>query len=239
MSKVYKIFYLGLRQVLRDGMLLFLLPAPFLMGAAFHYLLPLLNSLLEQEFNFSLSPWYAVSDALLIALAPVMTAMICAFIILDERDEGVGVYYKITPAGRYSYLIARIGLPMIWAFVSSVLVTSIFAFTVHTWVSILFSALIGTMQGVVSCMLLVAIAGNKVEGLALAKLANLFLMGFLFAFMSSPFKYIFAVLPSFWLGELIKNTGLNQALLLPTIIGVVCCLVWIVVLQRLFLRRVY
>jgi len=35
LSMSLKIFKIGFRQILRDGMLLLLLPAPFLMGGAF------------------------------------------------------------------------------------------------------------------------------------------------------------------------------------------------------------
>lgn len=89
-------------------------------------------------------------------------------------------------------------------------------------------------------MVLVAIAGNKVEGLALAKLTNFFVLGLLFSwFIDPPFKYISGVLPTFWHGELIQGLGqyLGQhwvAMLPASTMGIVSSLIWIILLQRMF-----
>jgi len=211
------------------------------MGIALRLLVPFANRIILQELGFSIVPWYPISDSLLIVMTPVMTAMVCAFVILDERDEGIGVYYSVTPSGGRVYLISRIAIPMVWAFVSTVLVLSLFSLSIESFLVMLFCAFAGTMQGIVSCMILVTIAGNKVEGLALAKLTNLFLIGFIFSwFVSSPSKYIFGILPSFWIGELLLSSEQGFAnYVLPAILGVVCSLVWILILYRKFIRRVY
>lgn len=132
MSAVAKLFVIGLRQIVRDGMLLLLVPAPFLMGAALRMLLPLAHSILAREMGFSLLPWYNLSDAFVMAMTPLLTATACAFLILDERDEGIGIYYGITPAGGRSYLLARLAVPMAWAFLSSVVVIWLFGLAVDT-----------------------------------------------------------------------------------------------------------
>ncbi|MEN1760383.1 hypothetical protein [Anoxynatronum sibiricum] len=240
MSIVFKIFNVGFRQVLRDGMLLLLIPAPFLMGAVLRYMLPFADKILQQRLDFSLSPWYAVSDAMVLTLTPVMMAMICAFVILDERDEGIGIYYNITPANGYAYLIARIALPMIWGFISSILVVSLFAFTVKDPLIIVISSLIGTLQGVVVGMFLVTVAGNKVEGLALAKLSNIFVMGFIIPWITqSPVRYIFGILPSFWIGEILSNNGIHVFTMLTYgLAGAISCLFLITALTKKFLSRI-
>ena len=241
MVKVYRVFTVGFHQVLRDGMLLLLIPAPFFMGAALFALLPLVGVFLNQQYGLSTTLWYPLSDALLASMAPVMTALICAFVILDERDEGTGLYYRITPSGRHSYLLARIGLPMLWAYLSTVLVLIFFTHSMDRLPVILLAGLVGVLQGIVSCMLLVALANNKVEGLALAKLTNLLVLGFLFPwFISSPFRYLFGFMPSFWIGQLIYLSGQPfVSLLTQGIMGIVSALVWIRFLYGVFLRRLY
>jgi len=147
MGNIMKIFNLGFRQVLRDGMLLMLIPAPFLMGIALKLLVPFAEEIVMKELGFSISPWYPISDSLLIVMTPVMTAMVCAFIILYERDEGIGVYYFVTPSGGMAYLISRILLPMVWAFTSTLLVLGLFSLSIESFLVMVLSAFAGTMQG--------------------------------------------------------------------------------------------
>ena len=56
-------------------------------------------------------------DGFLLCLTPMFMAMICAFLLLEERDDGLCAYYQITPAAGKAYLAARIGIPMVCALV--------------------------------------------------------------------------------------------------------------------------
>lgn len=240
MGAAWKIFLMGMGQVVRDGMLLLLLPAPFLMGAALRFILPSVDGILGREFNFSLQPWYPLSDVFLLSMTPIMIAMACAFIVLDERDEGVGLYYRVTPSGGNNYLAARIGLPMIWAYFSSVAVVLLFGLALDR---ILFTAavsFIAVLQGILSFMLLVALSGNRVEGLALAKLTNIIILGLPVPwFLEAPYKYLASFLPSYWIGEMILFSSRRgePIPLFPIVMGIVISLMWIAVLSRWFLRR--
>lgn len=225
-----KLFALGMRQILRDGMLLVLLPAPFLMGAALRVLIPLAGSVF-----FCLEPWYPLSDALLLSMTPMLVAMASAFLMLDERDEGIGCYYAITPAGGQTYLMARLAWPLLWAFACAFLVQRIFGLSTLAIPIVLAAGLIGTLQGLAVAMLLVAFAGNKVEGIALSKLAGIFSLGLPAAwFLSGPARYSVAFLPSFWMGELMKRASLDP---ISCLAGLLSSLIFVVVLFRLFLRR--
>lgn len=229
-----KLFVVGLRQVLRDGMLLLLLPAPFFAGWLLHLLLPLAAELLDAWLGFSLPPWYPLCDAFLMAIAPSMVAMISAFLMLDERDEGVGSYFSVTPAGGNAYLLARLGWPMLWAFASTILVQKLFGLSLHSLSVIVSAALISALQGVVMAMLLVSLASNKVEGMALAKLVGVFLLGLPIPWLlGAPIKFLFAPIPSVWIGELLRGAFRTQLL----VRGVLTSLAWILGLTRVFLRR--
>jgi len=87
---------------------------------------------------------------------------------------------------------------------------------------------------------LVTAAGNKVEGLALAKLSNIFVMGFIIPWVTqSPLRYIFGVLPSFWMGEILSNPQIHVFTMLTHVLaGVISCLVLITLLTKKFLRRI-
>jgi fluoroquinolone transport system permease protein len=53
MRQTLKVFSIGMHVVMRDAIMLFLIPAPLLVGITFHYLLPWLNQLLLERFGFS------------------------------------------------------------------------------------------------------------------------------------------------------------------------------------------
>lgn len=224
----------GLRQVTRDGMLLVLLPAPFLAGIALRSLLPLADSWLVSRAGWSLTPYYGLADACLLALAPLLLAMVSAFLLLDERDEGIGAYYAITPAGGRPYLIARLGLPLLWALVCTWLVGALFGMSGADAGVIAAASLISALQGTATALFLATVAGNKVEGLALSKLAGMFLLGLPAAwFLPVPWRWLLGWLPSLWMGELL-HTGLRTTSLC---LGLGSGLVWLAVLAVGWQRR--
>lgn len=236
MSALLKLCAVGLRQILRDGMLLIMLPAPFLMGGFLKLVTPVADKLLFREFGFSLVPWYSIRDTLVICTAPVMPAMVSAFLVMEERDEGVGAYLCITPAGGRTYLLARVALPMVWASASSVLAITLFRLSGVGMSLILAAVFIGTLQGLVVAMLIVALAGNKVEGLALSKLAGIFFMGIPAAwFVGCPYKYLFGFLPSSWMAEMLRTPGVPSPALAAG--GIISSALWITSLTGVFLRR--
>lgn len=235
MKPTLKLFRIGLLQTAGDGMLVALLVAPFLIGALVKWGVPLGNSLAMQYFQFSLKPWYALIDGFMLVLIPAMLSIISAFLLLDERDEGTSAYYQITPVQGYTYLLARIGLPMGWAFVCNSIVGVLFSISGLSILSILAAALIGTGAGAACAMMVVALAENRVEGLAISKLMGVSLLGVLAAwFIPAPYHYLTAFLPSFWVGE-ITRYGTNLPLLGG---GIFTCVVWIAIFIKRFLRKI-
>lgn len=229
MSVIIKIFASGWRQVRRDGMLLLLLPLPFVLGAVNKYLLPLLNAWLNRQFSIDATPYYQISDLIFVMLAPVFTAIVCAFLMLDERDEGTALYYSITPAAGNAYLIARLILPMLWALLMTLIVALFFTHHPLSLPLAIWTALLATLQALAMGLIILIYAGNKVEGLALFKVVNLALFAFLPAwFVDAPLKYLLAIFPSFWIDELIKVASTGGAILwLNGLLGLVCCTLWI------------
>lgn len=234
MKHTMKLFEIGMKQILKDGMLLVLIPAPLLAGMFFKFALPFMNHILTAEFSFSISPWYGLADGMLICLSPMFTAMISAFLLLEERDEGLSSFYQITPAEGYSYLSARIGIPMIWAFLATLIITAFFKSSSLTFDVILLSSLISSFTGIALAMMVVSIAGNRVEGLAVSKLMGISFTGLILIwFIPAPYHFIMAFLPSFWIGKLL--TG--GAELFSFLAGLLTCFLWIALFTRRFLNR--
>ncbi len=226
MIQILRLFKIGLRQITRDGMLLVLLPAPVLIGCLFKFVVPIVNDILIDRLSFTLSPWYGFMDALLICLTPMFTAMISAFLMLEEKDEGIVAFYQISPAGGHSYLTARIGLPILWAFCMTVAITAIFNISGLSMLTIVTASLVSALSGIVMAMALVSLAGNRIEGLALSRIMSIYQIGVVLVwFAPKPVAYASAFLPSYWIGRIIMD-GVS----LPTIvIGAIVCVVWLMI----------
>ncbi len=167
----FKLFSIGFRQIVRDGMLFAMLPSPFLIGAFFKFGIPPLNEMLTEKLHFSLLPWYGFVDALLLYMTPMLLGMVSAFMLLEERDEGIIDFYNITPAGGRPYYTARLGLPMLWACVCTLLVGTIFTLTNISFIVLIISSLVSTASGILLTLGISHFAKNRVEGLALSKLS--------------------------------------------------------------------
>nr|WP_308626000.1 hypothetical protein [uncultured Eisenbergiella sp.] len=235
MKHTRKLFEIGLKQIAQDGMLLILIAAPFLVGMFFRFVIPFINTILINEFSFPITPWYGLADGMLICMTPMFVAMISAFLLLEEREEGVNAFYQITPAEGYSYLLARIGLPMTGAFVITLFVSAVFTISSLSFGVILSGSFISSLTGIFLAMMVVSIAGNRVEGLALSKLMGISFTGLILVwFIPAPYHFLLAFLPSFWIGKILAD-GVNP---FSFIVGLLTCFLWIAFFTKKFLNRV-
>lgn len=222
----------GFRLIRRDTMLLMLLFAPWLSGAAIGLGLPAVAPLLQSALGFDLTPWYPLADLLMLMLTPMMAGMLSGFLMLDERDEGVGAYYAVTPIGGLKYLVSRLSLPVLWSVIVAPLLMAAFSLSHPYWLRVMAIALVGGLCAAASALLLLAFAGNKVEGLAVSKLQGLILLPVVIPFFTqSPWAMIAGVFPAYWMGAVFSGPLM---LLLP---GLGVSLLWLWVLYRRTMAR--
>ncbi len=234
MKQTIKLFQIGLRQIMRDGMLLALIPAPVIIGLFFKLVIPFTNNIIEEKLSFSLLPWYGLVDGFLICLTPMLTAMITAFLLLEERDEGISSFYQVTPTAGYSYMVARIGFPMVWAIFMTNIIVLICGISGLSVIAVLCCSLISTLMGIALAMMVVTIATNRVEGLAISKLMGISLLGLMAIWVTpAPYDYLTAFLPSFWIGKIIAEGLMPFSL----VMALSLCFMWIVIFTRRFLTR--
>lgn len=232
MNNRLSVFFGSFTLIRRDPMLILLLLAPFLAGTAFFFGLPVLASWLLPAFGFDLSPWYALADMLVLVLTPMLAGVLCGFLMLDERDEGVGLYYSVTPLGGAGYLFSRLMLPIVWSVVIAPVLMLLFSLSRPDMLRVLAIALTGSVFGSTCTLLLLAFAGNKVEGLAVSKMLGLFMLPMLVPFVTdSPWGVLAGIFPAYWMGALIKG----PLYALPA--GLAVGLIWLVLLYMRMCRR--
>lgn len=227
MTSTLKTFFGSFTLIRRDPMLVLLMVAPFLAGAAFRLGLPLLHPVLLDAFAFDLALWYPLTDMLLLTLAPLMAGMLCGFLMLDERDEGVGEYYAVTPLGGAGYIMSRLAMPVLWSIVIAPVLILLFSLSQPDMLRVLCVAVTGGLFAAVNTLMLLSLAGNKVEGLAVSKMLGLTMLPMLVPIITgSPWGIIAGVFPAYWLGALLQGP-LWQ---FPAAIAV--CTVWMVLFYK-------
>lgn len=227
-------------QIYRDQMLLLLGIAPFLIGISLRLLIPLADKLLIKYLRFSLSPYYLLVDALTLTLGAMMIGLMVGLLMLDERDDGICAYYAVTPVGGIAYLVSRLALPLCYSLATVLVVNSFATLGGLAYAWMLAPAILSACNGTFMAMLLVSIASNKVEGLAVSKLAGQIIFGIPIAwFANSYLRLIGYALPTYWITDMLiqADAGNIAKYMTDFILGMLCVSAWIAGLYRIFARK--
>ncbi len=218
MRIICRSFWQMLFFVKRDMMLLAACAAPILAGLAIRLGIPFLESMLVKWVGLPmiLTPFFGLFDLFYAMLAPTMFCFVTAMVMLEEHDDRIDVYLFVTGLGKSGYLVSRIFLPAGIAFVVTLVLLPLFRLTGLTALEILFLSLTGTLQGGIIGLLIVTLSTNKLEGMAITKMATMMMLGaFLPYFVSHPVQYVAAILPSFWAAKAIYEQ--NILFMLPAL----------------------
>ena len=235
MKAIYLSFLQMLRQMKQDVMLMVIVLVPFFAGAVFRFIVPVIEDLLTGYFGMGeiLTPYYDLIDLFLIIITPSMFNYVVAMVILEEADDHMIAYLAVTPLGKKGYLFSRLGATGLISFPASLLMAALFSLTNMNKLTLIGIALAGTIQGVVVALLIVALSTNKVEGMAVGKMAALFSIGAVAPyFIAGKVQCIFAVLPSFWMAKAVQENA-SPALLISILLAVL----WMVLLSGKFIRK--
>ncbi len=205
-------------EIVHDFMMVACIIAPILMGVVFKFVIPLLEGILCNYFMKTqiIAPYYIIFDLLLAILTPILFTFSGVLTMLEEFDLGIAKYYFVTPVGKKGYLQSRLFFPAIISMLYGMILLIFFNISNISFIMILVFSFSGALMAVICAMLVVAYAKNKIEGMALIKLCGLLIVGIPVAyFVNSPVRYVFSVLPSFWLAQL-SITG-NYLYTLPTV----------------------
>lgn len=199
-SRLGKILFSDALNVTRDPMLLIVLVMTALPPLALAIWRADLDALALQSFgvaNFGtyLVPTFLVVNALLIG-------WVVGFLMLEDRDEGMLTAVAVTPLGGRGYLGYRAALAAALTLLLTLYGIVLMAPALPPAPAALVCLLVA-LEAVLSAAVLPALARNKVEGLALTKLTNILAIVPLAALLPAPWRYLFGVLPPYWIGEVL------------------------------------
>ncbi len=205
MKPLFRSFSMFLRQVSKDSMLYAILAAPLLAGCAFRFGVPAAEAALCRHFGevSILSGYYLLFDLFLCAMTPYIICFVSSMIMLAEYDENMAVYMSVTPVGKRGYIISRLGFPAAISILVSAVVMNFFSLTTWALPDLLITCTLSSLLSIAVSLLIVAFSHNRVEGMALAKLSGIILLGLPVPFfLFSGVQYLFSLLPSFWIAKL-------------------------------------
>jgi fluoroquinolone transport system permease protein len=207
MKSILSLVSYDLKQIMRDNMLLMLVFVPLFMVFMIRALLPMLDSSLAL-YNIAIQDYMPlIFSYFFLMLCPSLFGLASALLILDDLDDQVLLMIRVTPLPYGIYLFYRIGVfTMLPSFFYIILTSFLMNFPILNWPAFLLIALIASFFGPMFSLLILSLARNKIEGLAMMKATGIFLIapvaGYFIGSWHRHLLYIFptyAPLKAFWM----------------------------------------
>jgi fluoroquinolone transport system permease protein len=191
-----------IRGTYRDPLLVMLVLAPVLWTTGVVLLTPMFTEMLADRYQFDLVPYYPlVLTGFLLLTSIIIAGGLGAFLVLEEVDAGTLAALRVTPVPMSTFFGYRAA--------TVVLVTTVYVVATLSFSGILEPGLvpalipIGLLSGlsaVVCLLLIVVLANNKIQGLAMVRALGMLIAGLpaLPWFIDSAWNLAFGVLPPYW-----------------------------------------
>ncbi len=191
-----------LRGTYRDPLLVMVVMAPVIWTTGVAVLTPRVTSLLARRNGFDLVPYYPlILTAFLLLTSIIVVGALAAFLVLDEVDAGTLTALRVTPVPLSTFFAYRAATVLA--------VTTVYVVATMSFSRLLRPGLvpalipIGMLAGlsaVVTLLLIIALAGNKIQGLAVVRGLGMLIAGLpcLPWFVPSGWNLAFGVLPPYW-----------------------------------------
>lgn len=236
MKPLFLSFRMFIQQILKDTMLAAVCIAPLLAALFFRFGIPFAERILCEYFvkQAILEDYYLLFDLFLTLVTPYMFCFASAMVMLTEYDENMTSYMAVTPVGKRGYVLSRLLFPAVISILASMLLIQWFSLTSWAFGMALLTCVLTSLLSTAVALLLFSFSHNRVEGMALAKLSGLLMLGLPVPFfLSSNMQYMFSPLPSFWVAKLVLE---HNALLLPP--AIISLFIWLGLLYRTFKQKI-
>jgi fluoroquinolone transport system permease protein len=190
------------RGTYREPLLWMVVLAPVIWTTLVALLTPLVTEMLAQRYEFDLVPYYPlVLTAFLLLTSIIIVGAIAAFLILDEVDAGTLTALRVTPVPLSTLFAYRAGTVMVLTMVYVVATLSFSGILGPGLVpSLIPIGLLAGLSAIVTLLLIVAVASNKIQGIAMVRALGMLIAGLpcLPWFIDSGWNLAFGVLPPYW-----------------------------------------
>ncbi len=191
-----------LRGTYRDPLLVMIVAAPVTWTVGVRFLTPLFTEMLAERYDFDLVPYYPlVLAAFLLLTSIIIAGALAAFLVLEEVDAGTMSALRVTPVPLSTFFAYRAGTVMVVTTVYVVATMSFSGILEPGLVPVLIPiGLLSGLSAVVCLLLIVVIANNKIQGIAMVRALGMVMAGLpaLPWFIDSGWNLAFGVLPPYW-----------------------------------------
>lgn len=218
-----------------DKMLLVICFAPILIGILFRFGIPLVEQALAKWLGAPsvIAPYYQLVDAFYAMLTSTMFCLAAAMVTLEEFDDKTVSSLLVSPLAKEGYLASRLCIPAVASFLFTAVLLPIFKLSSLSGLWVMPLAAVGALYGLIVSMLVVAFSANKLEGVAISKLASVLTLGAVVPHVIvGAEQYAAAPLPSFWIG---KATAENDLLFL--LVALIVSGAWILLLLKRYAQK--
>ena len=210
-----------------------LVVAPVIWTSAVALLTPRIAAMLAERYGFDLIPYHPlILTGFLLLTSIVIAGGLAAFLVLDEVDAGTLAALRVTPISLSTFFAYRAATVMSVTTVY-VVVTMSFSGLLEPGLvpSLIPIGLLAGFSAVVTLLLILAMASNKIQGLAAVRGLGMLIAGLpcLPWFIDSGWSLAFGVLPPYWAAEafwvasdhgtwwpyLVGGVAYNAAVVLP------------------------
>jgi fluoroquinolone transport system permease protein len=191
-----------IRGTYRDPLLIMIVVAPVIWTTGVLVLTPLFTEMLADRYQFDLVPYYPlILTAFLLLTSIIIVGGLASFLVLDEVDAGTLTVLRVTPVP-LSTLVAYRAATVMAVTTSYVIATMSFSGILRPGLvpSLIPIGLLAGLSAVVSMLLILAAANNKIQGLAMVRALGMLIAGLpcLPWFIHSGWNLAFGVLPPYW-----------------------------------------
>ena len=227
-----------IKNITRDPAFIMLFMAPVIILLFLRFLVPVFSEIISEKTGFSVVPYYDFIVLFFSFLPVSMAGVLAGLIIIDERDEGLIMYYSVTPIARKGYMLNKVYFFGIAGFVWSFLIfllNGLYYFPF--WLSFITSCLYA-LTTLVLALFLSVYAGNKVEALALSKFAGIIITGIpLVWFVPWPWKMAAFIFPTAFPAYILAENNTVPAILFVWAAGTAYYAVIIHLFYRMFEKK--
>lgn len=190
------------RGTYRDPLLVMVVVAPVIWTTGVALLTPRVTLLLARRNGFDLVPYYPlILTAFLLLTSIIVVGALAAFLVLDEVDAGTMTALRVTPVPMSTFFAYRASTVLV--------VTTVYVVATMSFSGLLRPGLLATLipigllaglSAVVTLLLIIAVAGNKIQGLAMVRALGMLIAGLPCVpwFVHSGWNLAFGVLPPYW-----------------------------------------
>ncbi len=190
------------RGTYRDPLLVMIVLAPVIWTTGVALLTPMFTTMLAERYDFDLVPYHPlILTAFLLLTSIIIVGGLASFLVLDEVDAGTLTALRVTPVPLRDFFGYRAATVVLVTTVYVIVTTSLSGILQPAMIPALIPiGLLSGLSAVVCLLLIVAIANNKIQGLAMVRGLGMLIAGLpcLPWFIDSVWNLAFGVLPPYW-----------------------------------------